>query len=176
MDGSVIFLDLATTTGWCVGVPGEKPISGSIRLGYQGCTPEEKGAALFNFLSPRLMAFRHRMLVFEAPLDPRQMGRTTNAATARTLIGLAFMAGSVASLTNPRYREANVSEVRKFILSGSRPPKGEAKNAVMKVVRTLGYDFKDDNEADAIAGWLHATAILSPATGHQTAPLFRNGR
>ena len=172
MDGSVLFLDLATTTGWCEGVPGEKPISGTIKLGYQGCTPEEKGAALFNFLSPKLMAFKYRMVVFEAPLDPRHMGRTTNAATARTLIGLAFMAGSIASLTNTRYREANVSEVRKFILSGSRPPKGEAKNAVMRTVRTLGYSFRDDNEADAIAGWLYSSSLIRPSVGHQTAPIF----
>lgn len=177
-DGSIMFLDLATVTGWCEGVPGEKPISGSIRLGYEGCTPEEKGAALFNFLAPKLMGFRYRMLVFEAPLDPRRMGRKTNISTARTLMGLAYMAGSIASLTNTRYSEANVSEVRSFILQGSKPPKDEVKRQVMKMVKTLGHTFKDDNEADAIAGWYYAGSLVQPSAqiASKLTPLFKGDR
>ena len=173
MIGPVLFLDLATVTGWCEGVPGEKPISGSLRLSYQGATPAEKYAALFEFLGQRTAVTRYHTIAFEAPLDPRHMGSKTNMNTARVLMGLAAITEAICGLTGTRTYECHLSDVRKFILAGSKPAKDEMKVAVIKMVRLMGHEPKDDNEADAVAGWYYATAILDPRNAHNTQPLFR---
>ena len=47
---------------------------------------------------------------------------------------------------------------------------------VQKQVKTLGYAFRDDNEADAIALWLYATALADSRIAQMTHPLFNQGK
>ena len=52
-------------------------------------------------------------------------------------------------------REVSVHDVRKHLMG--RSPRGEGtKELVMQAVRERGFQPTDDNEADAIAGWLYA--------------------
>ena len=158
MNGGILALDLATTTGWAEGLPGERPTSGTVRLAPVGSPPEAVFGGLLAFLAPRMTAFRYRMVIWEAPLDPRHL--KTNVNTARVLLGLPAVAGAVAHQTG-HYgaNEASVHDVRSFTL-GKRPAKGEAKRAVMDAMRARGFDPRDDNEADAISLWIYAEAII----------------
>lgn len=174
MSGSVIFLDLATQMGWCEGVPGEKPTSGTVRLASPGSPPSAVFGGLVAFLAARLTTFKYRMVVYEAPMDPRHM--KTNINTARMLIGMpAIVEGLCDQTGHYRIAEASVNDVRKHLLN-MRPAKDQAKAAVISKLRTMGFDPSDDNEADAIAGWLYAGAILAPGTATAPTPLFRAKR
>lgn len=170
MRGGILFLDLATQMGFCEGEPGERPVSGSVRLAPEGSRPAAIFGGLLAFLGERMTAIRYRCVVFEAPMDPRHM--KTNINTARMLIGLPAIAEAVAYQTGHYgIREASVHDVRKHLL-GARPAKGEAKGAVIARLRSMGFDPVDDNEADAIAGWLYAAAVIAPARATETAPLL----
>ena len=170
MSGSIIFLDLARTTGWCEGVPGERPTSGTIRLAPSSAAAGEVYGGMIQFLAPRLQSFRYRVVSFEAPFDTRHM--KTNFNTARLLLGLPAIAEGVCHLTgHHNVREVSVNDVRKYLL-GTRPAKGEAKKAVIAKLNELGFDPKDDNEADAIAGWLYVCARVEPTKAMEVAPLL----
>jgi len=174
MTGPILALDLATNTGWCEGIPGEKPTFGSVRLAYSGGTNPEAYETLFKFMSDRFALTRYQMVIFEAPQSPSHMAGHSNAKTFRRLYGLVEMAEWVAHMHGyfgGRVREANVHDVRKNLL-GARPPKGEAKKAVVGRLRGLGFDVKDDDAADAVAVWLYASALVDRKLAHATDPLF----
>ena len=173
--GSVLALDLATQMGWCEGAPGEKPTSGTVRLAPPGSGSAAVLGGLVGWLGQRLTTFRYRMVVFEAPLDPRWQKQPRSEKTARMLIGLCGITEGVCHQTGHRVMEANVQDVRKHVL-GVRPQKGEGKPMVMKQLKTLGYAYRDDNEADAIALWLYATALADSRIAQMTHPLFNQGR
>ena len=171
MSGSILCLDLATQMGWCEGEPGGKATSGTHRLAPQGAHPAAISGGLIEWLGQRLTTFRYRMIAYEAPMDPRHM--KTNINTARLLLGLCAIVEGVAYQTGhgQRLREVNVHDVRKHLLGG-RPPKGEAKTQVTRMVTALGHKPADDNEADAIAIWHYASAIADSRIAQMTTPLF----
>ncbi len=176
MQGGILFLDLATQMGWCEGIPGDsaKPVSGTHRLAPPGASPAAIFGGLIDWLATRLMAVRYQMVVYEAPMDPRHM--KTNLNTARVLLGLSAVVEGVAYQTGHyRLKEANVHDIRKHLL-GHRPAKGEAKAAVMAAVSRAGFDPKDDNEADAIAGWIYSAALLGDARAQVAGTLARSFR
>lgn len=168
MNGGVLFLDLASTMGWAEGLPGtgERTASGTTRLAPAGSPPAAVFGGLLDFLITRLTTFRYRLIVYEAPMDPRHM--KTNINTARMLIGMPAIVEAVAYQTGHHaLREASVNDVRKHLLGYiPRRAKGDAPNAqkapVIAALRERGYEPKDDNEADAIAGWIYACAQIAP--------------
>lgn len=175
MSGPILFLDLATTTGWCDGVPGERPTSGTIRLAGSGGPNPEAYDTIYQFMDDRLRLTRYQMIAIEAPQSPSHMAGRTNVNTARRLIGLCEVVEWVAyrhGYFGRRMVEARVDDVRRHLFSGSRPPKGEAKAYVIDRVKALGYAPADDNEADAIAGWLYASGIVGSKIAQMTTPLF----
>jgi hypothetical protein len=170
--GDVLFLDLATQTGWAEGVPAGQPRYGSIRLAPQGATTSEIFGGLIRFLGQRLQAFPPSLVVFEAPMTPANMGGHTNIRTIRVLIGLVAVAEGVCNRMGVPVKEVTVGDVRQHFIGTRRLKSAEAKRAVIKQCRMLGYDPSDDNAADALAGWHYATAILDPRTAHRSTPLF----
>lgn len=166
MNGGILFLDLATTMGFCEGIPGtgENPTSGTIRLAPAGSSPAAIFGGLLDFLATRMTAFRYRLVVYEAPMDPRHM--KTNINTARILLGMPAIVEAVAHQTGHHsIREASVNDVRKHLLGYiPRRAKGERdggqKAPVIAHLRESGYDPQDDNEADAIAGWIYAASLI----------------
>jgi hypothetical protein len=168
---SVLFFDLASRFGWCEGEPGGTPIFGSERFAPEGSSPEAIGAGAVTWLVTRLSAFRPRTIAWEAPLDPRHMGKRTNIKTARTLLGLPFLIGGVAHKMGVYdLREASIADVRLYLL-GRRPPRETAKQEVVARLRGLGFEPQDDNAADALAGWLYVTATMYPAEARDITPL-----
>ena len=169
--GSVMFLDLARQTGWCEGRPGERPISGTHKLAPEGSESPAIMGGMIQFLGQRLMAFKPKTLVYEAPFDPRHM-KKININTIRILWGLPGVVEGVAYRCGVYdVREANVNDIRRFLI-GRTPKRDEAKQAVIDHLRALGHDPKDDNEADAIAGWYYACSIIDRRTGARSTQLF----
>lgn len=161
MNGGILALDIATTTGWAEGLPGDRPVSGSIRLAQPGSSHGAIYGAMLAFLGARLSAFRYRAVVFEAPLDPRWKGAMTNTNTARVLLGLPAVAEAVAHQTGHyNVREVTSREVRKHML-GITPKAAVAKPLVVAKARELGFAPKDDNEADALLIWHYARDVLA---------------
>lgn len=175
MTGSILCLDLATQTGWCEGVPGQRPTSGTMRLAPPGARNAECYDSLNQFLDDRLRLTRYRMIVFEAPLPPPHAKGNTNIHTTRRLMGLCEVTEWIAHRHNyfgNSCKEARVDDVRRYVLAGQRPEKGEGKKVVMQRLKAMGYSFTDDNEADAIALWLYASGLTGSKLALMTTPLF----
>lgn len=168
MKRPILFLDLASTTGWAEGSPGERATCGSIRLAPPGSSPGAIGSGFMNFLVPRLQAFRPSLIVYESPFIQNKM----NANTTRVLWGLGFMTETIADRMGIQVREANLNTIRKHML-GFVPRGSGVKEAVVAFVSRLGYEPQDDNAADALLGWLFACAIADPKSSIATAPLFQ---
>lgn len=172
MSRPILFLDLATTFGWCEGVPGEKPIFGHERFAPEGADSPAVFAGAIKWLATRCQAFKPRTIAYEAPLDPRHMGEKTTMNTARRLIGLPACIEGAAYLSGVwDIREARADDVRYFLL-GKKVKKAEAKGLVIGKLRDLGYDVHDDNAADALAGWLYTCSLIAPGVARETSPLF----
>lgn len=166
----IIFLDLARQMGFCEGAPGELPTSGSLRLGASGSGRAVVQGELLRFLSQRVQAMTYREIAYEAPMDPRHM--KTNINTARMLIGMPAVVEAVAIASrHHQVSEHSVHDIRSYLL-GFKPKKGEAKQAVIDKLTSLGFAPADDNEADAIAGWLYVCAKRYPQLSLQVTPLF----
>lgn len=156
MNRSIIFLDIATSTGWCEGIPGQKPTFGSFRTSKDGDNAD-KFAGMFKWVGERFQIFKPQAMFFEAPL-------ARNATTAEALMGMAGAAQAAARLCGVwKIQRAHVGSVRAFFLPKGSPRSGDAvKAAVISRCKELGYNPKNDDEADAIAGWLFACSIVAP--------------
>mgnify|MGYP001154675359 CR=1 FL=1 len=172
---SILFLDLATTMGFCEGVIGETPIYGSTRLAPPGSSSDAVFAGAIRWLGTRLQGFKPQVFAYEAPRDPRHMGNKTNISTALVLLGLCGAVEGVANLSGVYdIRKADVNGIRKFFLPQGSPRTGSAvKHAVERQCRVMGYAPTDDNAADAIAGWHFMCALIAPDIKPASAtPLF----
>lgn len=177
--GKILFLDLARRTGWALGEPGGALRSGSTALARDKAPLGELFTGLDAWLTAMIGDHRPGVVAFEQPMDPRHMGGKTTFHTVRLLIGLAAQAEATCfRLKVPHVFECSVSDVRKHVVG--KVPRGggkEAKKAVIGALRIQGFGkIRDDNEADAVAGWLYTEAVLSPSKGEQRLPLFQRTR
>lgn len=171
MNRSVLFLDLATTLGWAEGEPGGRAVSGALRLAKPGATPGMIGKGLMDFLPPRLAAFRPARVVYEMPF----IAGIANANTTMVTWGLAFEVEMICEVYGVQCAKANLSTIRKSVLGHVPRGKGvDVKGIVIAHVRSLGYDPADDNEADAICGWIYACSVLDPKASVNSTPLFQD--
>lgn len=149
-DEAILALDLARITGWAYGRPGEVPRTGSKELAPAGSGNGTVGRGLLRWMTGFLEVSPAKTVYIEAPLDPRHMGKKSNMATARQLLGLCFLAETIAEAKGIyRVREAGVQDVREIFVGKRRPEDG--KEAVQRRCRQLGWEISDDNAADAAA-------------------------
>lgn len=174
---NVFFMDIARFSGWCEGPVGGKPTFGSIRLAPDGSDSPAVAWGLFKFLGTRFQAFRPNVFVYESPRDPRHMKRTSGNAI-RTLIGLPMVAEAAAYGSGVLdIREAEAASIRSHVLpprpkGSGRRDNGQLKQDVFREMKDRGYDVKNTDESDAVAGWLYACSILDGRVGVRTTPLF----
>jgi hypothetical protein len=113
--------------------------------------------------------------VWEAPLATIFKRGSTNSATTTLLYGLPAVIGTVAySRRIFDIRKAETRDVRNHFI-GSNPKRLKAKPMVMRQCRMLGWQVKDDNEADALALWSYMCSLIEPKLALQPTPLFGRG-
>jgi Holliday junction resolvasome RuvABC endonuclease subunit len=150
----ILFLDLATRAGWCVGAPDETPRYGTKVLPSTGEDIGRFAAAYNEWLLDMITLESPGLVVFEAPI----LAGRTNLTTARKLTGLAWHTEFVCNLRQVRVREHHLQSIKKMFAGSGRADK----DAMIAAARRLGFDPKDDNQADALGGWC--------CTVHERAP------
>ncbi|MDC7784806.1 hypothetical protein PQJ75_00875 [Rhodoplanes sp. TEM] len=160
-DYPILALDVAKRLGWAYGAPGQKPTSGSVRLitpkQEEGIPEGELRRAVYRslrrWLSDFLIVNRTRMVTYESPVASMIHGNT-NVQTVRLLIGMAEHVEEVVP-DGVELREGGISEIRKYFIGTGRPPKNQGKKMVMARCAALGWQYADDNAADALALWAY---------------------
>lgn len=149
MRGAVLALDLATVTGWACGAPDARPVHGSVVLrGQDRCA---RYAALMDWLWDAQKVHGFVRVVAEAPGNYRSRDALIQA------IGLAEHAAFWCWDRSIPFRLEPSATSRKAVIGRGTFPIGAAKDAVAQWCRGEGYTPGDDNAADAILIWHHAT-------------------
>jgi Holliday junction resolvasome RuvABC endonuclease subunit len=164
--GGILALDLATTVGFCAGMPGQKLIYGTVRL------PSQKGeGAVFNrfreWLLDQITVHDPRLIVYEAPI---LTGARTTPQTALRLMGLVSHTVEIAYAREVRIEPANNLTVKKFMTGSGRAEKPD----MVAAARDRGFNPNDHNCADAIAIFLWSEARHAPKVQRAAGPLFSN--
>jgi hypothetical protein len=170
----ILALDIATRTGWAAGRVGETPVSGSIRFGNSSDNEDVIFGAALDWASTFLQGkCRPDILMIEALLPPIAKIGNTTAAVRDRLAGLHGVVRAVASLRGiSNIRECTVGDVRAHFIGDRKAKRGIAKAETMRRCARLGWQYRDDNAADALAVWSYACAQIDPATALRTVPLF----
>ena len=151
----ILALDLATRTGWACGAVNGEPRWG-IKVIARPHTDVGAFASAYDlWLSDMITVEQPDLLVFEAPILPRQ----TTLDTARKLMGLAFLTELIAFRRDLACREVNIRTVKKFFAGHGHA----AKSDMIDAARRHGWNVKDDNEADALGVW----ALAAHARGRR---------
>jgi hypothetical protein len=197
MTGGLLALDVATTTGWAYGRPGDRPSFGRFRSGK----PRPKGegnagevlAQFRGWLERHCDYWRPGMMVFEAPYVPRvtptrvrtrggHLVATMPSSSApidihvlRRLIAMCGLVEMVAyERAIPCREEASNVICRHFTGNGSWGGRANKKAATQKMCSVYGWPGVSEDEADALALWVYAEAVLFPKAAVQrgAGPLF----
>lgn len=177
----ILALDVASTTGWAEGRPGEIPRTGRWVLGEKGATRPEKLFNLLRYLSDHLVVSRPRMIIIEAPLNARtQVHVGTTEETALMAFGGFGVCEAVAQGRGVyRIERARVQDVRAyFIQRRTFSGKDEGKRLVMQRCQALGWNPQGYDESDAAALWAYGAHLLAPKHCQHVEPLLigSNGR
>lgn len=174
--GTVLALDIATTTGWCYGRPRKEPIFGSVRFIKPGGSRAAAYRAFRTWLDENwnVRGDQPDLIVFESPAVPMIMHGKTNIDTVKMLIGYAE---HLEEYCHGKFelREATVAQVRAHFL-GSNMKAAIAKPLTMQRCQQLGWNVTTNDEADACALWNYQCSWLDPEVGVRTTPLFQKRR
>jgi Holliday junction resolvasome RuvABC endonuclease subunit len=133
----------------------------------------ERLLALDEMLERHFADWPVEMVFYEAPLPLAVL--LSIGATEKTL----QMMRSLVAVTEQacarhglKVGSWQVQAARRAVTGIGRHKRGEAKKNVLAFCRMLGHQPKNDNESDALIGWLFQSALLNPRTAHLTTPLF----
>lgn len=148
--GGVLALDISTRCGWALWQGSARVLSGVYHV------PQGRfGRRLHRFawwLDALLAVNQVSHLVYEAPLLRQGPNSKTTIETVQLLMGLTGVACMTAEGRDVGEVEAaNNQTVRAHFLGSARGDRKELKAKTIAVCRALGWDPKDDNEADALA-------------------------
>jgi len=171
-EGRVLALDLATTTGWCYGPPGETPECGHIRFSKPG-TPRAQTYRTYRNWLDETWGKREEipdLIVYESPAVGSHMGGKTNVETLKLLSGLAEHLEEWA-YGKTELREASASQVRAHFIGQNLKAK-IAKPMVFERCVELGWPVETTDESDACALWDYQCCWLDPQLAVRTTRLF----
>jgi Holliday junction resolvasome RuvABC endonuclease subunit len=164
----ILALDIATTTGWCVGAGDRDPVIGHVALpvGHDGVRGP-KFSAFRAWLLKILSDWQPEVVIFEAPILPkpffdkksRKWIWPTSIEVTTVLQGLAAIVELECHDRGIFICQAEPSEVKKE-LTGN----GKADKPVMVRVaeRVLGRKMAVHDEADAFGVWLIGLRHYAP--------------
>jgi Holliday junction resolvasome RuvABC endonuclease subunit len=155
----ILALDLATRWGWCYWVSGafNPEQFGSVNLSDNG--PMDVGPMLARFEDEVVpLIDQADLVVFEAPILPG--GKKSNPKTSRKLMGMTGMVEKMCYQRGKPILEEQNRRVRKHFTGVPSKDSATGKANVLKACKLLGYDVKNDDEADAIALANYANVML----------------
>jgi hypothetical protein len=151
----ILALHLSERIGWAIDSrPAEPPRTGWFRLAEGGSDLGAAGKSFMDWLGDFIDDMQPNAVVFSAEV---MVSTQIYAETARLLIGLAFLAETIAAMRALPCYEDSVQKVLRHCLGGSRldRPKRES----MHFCHKLGWKVGDDAAASAAALWLYAKAM-----------------
>lgn len=171
----ILALDVATLTGYCLGrVGAREPLIGSINLRDVGTSRPRRFLYLAKSLASLFASHEIDQVRFESPMNiavAARVGATEEVMLLlRGAIGVVECEAARAGIED--IDSFTVQEARKHVLDVGRVPKGTGKKEVMKAVTALGYKCANEDQSDALAGWLYCSALADPRRAHLVTPLF----
>jgi hypothetical protein len=155
----ILALDIATRTGWAIGLAGEMPRSGAVTIRKPHDPLRTAAFKLATFIRDmHKLEGGLDLVVYEQPLDPRVKFETERPQNGEALVLPWIIMGGVGTICGfyeIRAEEANRQTTLKHFTGKARHgSRAAAKDAVLKRCHLLGYlprDCKDDDRGDACA-------------------------
>lgn len=148
----LLFLDLATLTGWARERPGRDPDYGTVNLATRARHPGAKKAILADWFGAVLEYDTPEMVGFESPIPAmpsKQDGKGfSNAATLKHQLHLGAVIELICCRWDVEVFEMASQTARAWFCGNGRVKKPE----VMEECRRRGWNPLDDNAGDALAG------------------------
>lgn len=154
----ILAIDCGTTSGAAFDNSEGRPVFVTW-YGNRWSAPGEFGARLHEFdvwVSDLITLNKPDAIAFEAPLVAVGGNVKTNHDTVRFLYGLAAEVERIAYANSIASFEVNVGTVKKQFAGSGRAQKSD----VMFRARQLGWEVKNEHEADAAALWFFAKSML----------------
>jgi Holliday junction resolvasome RuvABC endonuclease subunit len=162
-------LDIATFTGAAFDKKPGRPAFATYRVPSVD-DPDDFGTryvAFSDWLAEMISVIKPDWGAFEAPLPQRGSNLVTNFRTARLLGGLVAHAEAEFVRAGIPCGEENVSTIKKHLTGNGRAEKAD----IMARCRQLGWEIKNDHEADAAALWAYCHCKVNPSFSYSTTPL-----
>lgn len=153
----IVAIDAATTTGICTGRPGETPRFETAVFGDSGDNDFMVAARCLRWIAYRLTDEPPQQIWIEEPMSfEAAEGKGTNRASLVRLNGIYMILGGAARLKGISVHPVRISTARKGFLGHGRLKRYEAKKRSRAMCRLLGWQPKNDDEADAGCLWWFA--------------------
>jgi hypothetical protein len=167
-------LDLATVAGWAVGRVDGVPIAVSKRLAPAGSTSNVLFHGCYEWFAGALeRGPLPDIVAIEELLPPTARRGATNTQTQHRLAGLHGIIRALAMHHGVgEIVGVNVQDVRAHFIHDRTLRRDTAKRAVAKTCEMLGWSAQDSNCSDALALWSYTAALINPALGLRTTPMF----
>lgn len=168
--GGIFSADIGTTCGWAYAVPNDTPIWGHRNFADVEPGPGGVFCAFGDWLEKRFAETSPAYFVREELWVSR--GRGNNILTVRRLFGMDAIALRIARQRGIKIREWPIQTVARF--HGTFGLKSAQKKRVTRqnMIQRYGFLGATEDEADALALWLYAEAILEPRSRRCVGPLF----
>jgi hypothetical protein len=160
----ILALDIATTMGWALGEPGGEPTADSIRFGSVDASLWARYNHALRWAIDRFKQPDPRItrVTIEDQLNPRAF---SSKEGADLLYGFPAIIGSVAYECGIyEIHRRKVADVRGLFIGRRGLKTADAKFAVMRRCKQLGWYAVDHNAGDALALWAYECSLLDHRT------------
>lgn len=164
----IIALDLASTTGICIGKPNTSPIFFTESLGDVGGGHGERMAQAIRMTNRLIKQYQPTFIALEAPIKTNK----TQKVVEELLMGLRGCVIGIAHMHHVPLEQFEISTVRRHFIGHGGLKSKPAKDAVMKRCKQLGWNPKNFDESDSGAVWDYACSRQSRSHSLQGTPLF----
>lgn len=177
----ILYFDLATSTGWAAGDHRGVKGFGTFELARTGDLIAPFAADARRHIVSLREKFKPDLIGFEAPiLRPYKKKKGGGSAVndtpnkLRKLYGLALMVELDALDHGVKCTECVIGSVRLHFMGRGYPNASEAANLRMRnLCRARGWNVKNSDEANALAGLDYLLAIQRPLHALQAMPLWQ---
>lgn len=178
-------LDLATYTGYAFGIFGKKPMSGLIKLPSREWRPV-RAAILEGQIRDLIEANKAELVIIEDvyamigpkfSMDQQKLLHSYRCATEMACYKSGMQEQHLLTVHPDQWRKSfGTNDVPKHIRDKNKSQPGAIrkwkKEEAFRRCLELGWNPKDDNQADALGIWAYAESLYEPATGLSRVGLF----